>query len=281
MHTMLSFNDNGISDHFLSEDELKKVCPNAFKVEPTNPNVSQKYIMATTMDVVHDMAKLGWYPVEAKQCKNKKNSSGIRSFHMISFQNPDVKVYKDDEIEAYPRIICQNSHDGFNSFKFFCGFYKILCSNGLVVADEEFANISIRHINYTFDELKNTILSTIEKLPTYIGTINEMKKTVLNNNEKHKLAQDFFNIKKNLPMENIVDDETISFILNPNRTEDDYDDLWSVFNTCQENIFKGNFYIKDKNNKLRKQRPIVSIKKDLQINSAFWEIACNYIKINT
>ena len=179
MDTMLSFGNNNLSNHFLSNDELKSICPMAFKSEPTNPNVSDKYIMATTMDVVNDMAKLGWYPVQAKQCRNKKNSKGIRSYHLIAFQNENVKVMNGNEIEAYPRIILQNSHDGFNSFKFMCGLFRIVCSNGLIVADEEFANLSIRHINYTFEELRDTINVVIAKLPGKIEVLNEMRNTEL------------------------------------------------------------------------------------------------------
>ena len=44
----------------------------AFHQTPTNPNVSDKYIQASTIDVINDLAKLGWYPVQAKQCRNKK-----------------------------------------------------------------------------------------------------------------------------------------------------------------------------------------------------------------
>ena len=92
--TMLSFNDNSLSTDFLSMDDLRKACPAAFKTSPTNPNVSERYVHANTATVVEDLAKLGWYPTEAKQCRPKKNSSGIRSYHMIALQNPEVKICK-------------------------------------------------------------------------------------------------------------------------------------------------------------------------------------------
>ena len=168
--TMLSFMDNGLSNEFLTEEQIRETCPYAFMTNPTNPGVSDRYVQATTIDVVHDMAKLGWYPVVAKQCRNKKGSKGIRSFHMISFQNPDVKISDGKgNIEAYPRIILTNSHDGFSSFKFMCGLYRLVCSNGLVVADEEFANMSIRHINYNFEELRKMVVTTMENLPEQIS----------------------------------------------------------------------------------------------------------------
>ena len=50
-----------------------------------------------------------------------------------------------------PQIILTNSHDGFNSFKFMLGIFRLVCSNGLVVCDNQMVNMTIRHINYTFD----------------------------------------------------------------------------------------------------------------------------------
>ena len=93
--TMMTFKNNDLATKFMTMDELKRVCPVAFMTEPTNPNVSDKYIQANTATVIDDLGKLGWYPTDAKQCRPKKGSSGIRSFHMISFQNPDVKICKE------------------------------------------------------------------------------------------------------------------------------------------------------------------------------------------
>ena len=57
--TMLRFDNNNLATEFLSMDDLKRLCPAAFKTEPTNPNVSNKYIPANTATVIEDLAKLG------------------------------------------------------------------------------------------------------------------------------------------------------------------------------------------------------------------------------
>lgn len=275
---MVSFSNNNLTTHFLTEDELKVKCPMAFKTQPTNPMVSDKYVMATTMDVVSDMAKLGWYPVEAKQCREKKNSKGIRSFHMIALQNPLVKVMDSNgNVEGWPRIILTSSHDGFNSFTFRCGFYKFLCSNGLILSEAEFAKVSIRHINYSFEDLKTMITKVTIRIPEIIETINHMKGKILTKSEKYEIATSFFNIRKGLPINKKIDNDIVLNILKPNRKEDENNDLWSVFNTCQENVIKGNFSLKTKNGMLRKQRPIKSIKKDLDFNQEFWKFSQKYI----
>lgn len=279
--TMIHFSNNALTTHFLTNEELHTKCPMAFKTQPTNPMVSDKYVMATTMDVINDMAKLGWYPVEAKQCRGKKGSKGIRSFHMIAFQNPNVIVYDcNGNIEGWPRIILTTSHDGFNSFTFRCGFYKFLCSNGLIIADEEFANLAIRHINYTFEELRDTINVVVAKLPNKIEVLNKMRKTELSDDEKIDFAKKVIKIRKGLEVTDNLDisDDTVTDILTPARKEDNGNSLWNVFNVLQEKVIKGNFNFSSDGKKSRKMRKIVSPIKDIKINMDLFNVANSYIK---
>lgn len=282
-HTMLSFNNNNLSD-FLSKDELFAACPHAFREEPTNPNVSGKYVQANTMTVIDDLAKLGWYPVQAQQCREKKNSKGIRSFHMIALQNPNIKIMKTSSdgthsVDAYPRIIMTNSHDGFNSFKFMLGLFRVVCSNGLVVCDNQMVNMSIRHINYSFEELRKVVASAIEQVPNIVDTMNKMRTVYLTKNQKLDFAKSMFKIRKNLELtDNVeVSEEVLDDILTPVRKEDNRNDLWTVFNICQEKMIKGGFSAMTKNNKPRKQRGITSIKKDMELNQKLWNVASNYL----
>lgn len=279
---MLNFTDNALATEFLTEEDIRKTCPFAFMTNPSNPGVSDKYVQATTMDVVHDMAKLGWYPVVAKQCRNKKGSKGIRSFHMIALQNPTVKVLNSkNEVDGYPRIILTNSHDGFNSFKFMCGYYRIICSNGLIIADKEFANISIRHINYTFEELTKTVVNILQKLPNQIAVLNNMQKTILTDEEKTKFAISAIKLRKGYNEEDKVEisEETIDELLSPVRKEDSANNLYNIYNIIQERIIKGNFHYSEKQKKMRKMRMITSISKDLDINTNLFNLACSYVKV--
>lgn len=282
--TMISFADNSLSTSFLSKEELLAACPHAFRSEPTNPNVSDKYVQANTMTVIDDLAKLGWLPVQAKQCRAKKNSSGVRSFHMIALQNPNIKIMKTSAdgtqvVDAYPQIIMTNSHDGFNSFKFMLGIFRIICSNGLVVCDDQMVNMSIRHINYTFEELRRIVAQAIEEVPNIVATMNKMRTIELSEEQKKDIARSMFKIRKNVE-ENAqveVSDEVLEDILTPVRAEDRRNDLWTVFNICQEKMIKGGFSASSKNNKTRKQRGITSIKKDMDFNQKLWGVASAYL----
>lgn len=280
MSTMLRFQDNKLSTEFLTPADIERICPMAFKSKPTNPNVSDKYIQATTYDVVQDLEKLGWLPVDAKQCRNKKGSSGIRSFHMIAFQNPNVKITKtlDDGseiVDTYPRIILTNSHDGFNSFKFMVGLFRLVCSNGLVLCDSQMVNMSIRHINYDFEELRKIVTTSIEQIPHIVCTMNKMQTIIPTEAQKIDLALEVLRIRKGLELNNPLEvpQYVIQDILTPVRNEDKKDDLWTIFNICQEKMIKGGFKAENKKQKPRKQKGITSIKKDLDFNQRLWEKA--------
>jgi hypothetical protein len=281
---MLSFNNDNLATSFLSNDDIRRVCPMALHTTPTNPDVSDKYVHANTMTVVEDLAKLGWFPVQAKQCRNKKNSSGIRSFHMIAFQNPDVKITKtldngEKIVDTYPRIILTNSHDGFNSFKFMVGLFRLICSNGLVVCNNQMVDMSIRHINYDFEELRKIVASAIEQVPDIVNTMNDMRNVMLTDEQKTALATEVVKIRKGVEDDEnyVVDAEVVEDILTPVRNEDKGNDLWTIFNICQEKMIKGGFGFRGATNKLRKQRGITSIKKDMDFNQRLWQTASQYL----
>lgn len=284
--TMIRFTDNALATSFLTKEELQKQCPMAFKELPTNPNVSGRYIQANTATVIDDLAKLGWYPVQAKQCRNKKNSSGIRSFHMVAFQNPDIKITKTNDdgssvVDTYPRIILTNSHDGFNSFKFMIGLFRLVCSNGLVVCDNQMVNMSIRHMNYTFEELRMVVKTAIEEVPNIVNTMNEMRNIQLTDEQKQELATEVIKIRKGIEENETyeVEQDVVEDILTPVREEDKSNDLWTIFNICQEKLIKGGFFNKTNKNKLRKVKSITSIKKDMEYNQRLWLTASRYLKV--
>lgn len=267
----------------MTKEEMRKKAPYIFATGATNPAVSQRYVFASTETIIDDMAKLGWGVVDCKQQRANKRSN-IRSFHMVAFQNPDVFITKTDEsgnetVDCFPRIVLTNSHDGFNSFKFMVGIFRLVCSNGLVVATDTFADISIRHINYTFEELRSVVAKAILSVSDNISVMNEMQDTILTDEQKSNLATEALRIRNGVKDDEkfSVPEEDIDDILTPERTQDVGDDLWSVFNVLQEKIIRGNFRMKSKKNgKLRKARPITGVAKDIEINQNFFKVASAY-----
>lgn len=277
---MLSFRNSNLCK-LMTKEEMHQNAPFIFAKEKTNPATSARYEFVDTETLIDDMAKLGWGVTECKQQRANKRSN-VRSFHTVAFQNPDVYITKDDgTIEAFPRIIVSNSHDGFHSFKFMAGLYRLVCSNGLILADAEFTSFSIRHINYDFTELQKIVAQSIELTHKKVEVINTMRETKMTLEQKETLAKRAIAIRKGIKGwdELKVAKSDLQDILEPVRKEDEGDSLWNVFNVLQEKVIKGDFtFGKTKTGRARKARPITGAAKDIDVNQALFIAASEYLQ---
>ena len=276
---MLSFRNQGLCPE-LSKDEIRKIAPMVFAPSKTNPNTSDRYDYIGTEKLIDDMAKEGWYVTDCKQQRANKRSN-VRSFHTLAFQNPNLGIIDEGtgKVEAFPRIIVSNSHDGFHSFKFMAGLFRLVCSNGLILADAEFTSFSLRHINYSPEELHHVLVASIEVTKKKVEVINDMKARTMSLDEQKAFAAKAIAIRKGVEVESLkVDTKDIEDILEPVREEDEGGNLWSVFNVLQEKITKGDFTLgKTKTGKRRKARPITGAAKDIDVNQALFIAASEYL----
>ena len=280
---MIGFANDNLAQKFLTEEEIKKVCPLAYATSPTNEKVSDKYVLANTSTVISDMEKLGWKVVAAKQRKSHEGSSGRFSYHMVVFQNPLLKITKtvkgEETIDCFPRIILTNSHDGLNCFKFMVGLFRLVCSNGLVIASDQMVDLKIRHIYYNFEELRDVVVKAIEMVADRVQRMTKATEILLSEDQKKEFARQALAIRKGIEPEMLkVDNETLDDVLTPLRDEDKGNSLWNVFNVLQEKVIKGGYFeAPEEGKKARKVRKVTSFVKDLEINSKLWGQMEEYI----
>lgn len=242
---MMRFSGN--LQKFLTEDEIRQKCPLVFATSPTNDKVSEKYTVANTYTVIQDMEKLGWKVVRAAQRKATKKSSGRFSYHMVALQNPDIKITKqvdggEETVECFPQIILTNSHDGLSCFQFRVGLYRCICSNGLVISDAELSEFKIRHIYYSFENLRAVVGRILEALPSKVERMSQMSNVLLSEDQKLDFAKKALSIRKGVKEEELqMDEETYKDLLTPVRKEDEGSSLWNVYNVLQEKIVKGGY----------------------------------------
>lgn len=282
---MMNFRNNSLSLTYMTEEQIRAKCPAAYATEPTNTGdggVTDKYVFAPTSAVIRDMEKLGWKVVDAKQRAARRPGDKRFSYHMVAFQNPEISITKTTrdgttEVECFPRIILVNSHDGKSSFRFMAGLYRLVCSNGLVIASDSFADIRIRHINYSFDELRGVVAKAVADLPRQVAVMNDMQLTLLDEDDRRRLALDLLRIKRNDPKLEVTPD-TIDNMLEPLREEDRENDLYAVFNVLQEKLTKGGFTVTKSGAKRgRKVKALKSFANDLVLNRLIFRKAAEYI----
>ena len=260
--------DSSSKSQFLTIEELEKLTPSVFTKKPAS-NVSKHYTHIPTSDVVMDMETLGWKVVDAKEVQARKGV-GFQK-HLLVFRNNDVVINGDDGDTVFPQILLTNSHDGKNAFTFTAGLFRMICSNGLVISTTEFENVKMRHMGYTFEELQLKIKEMVERLPLTVESMNKMKATEVKEKEALKFA------KKALTTR-FTEDQIKVFkidlkeLIKPVRSEDEGNDVWSLFNVVQEKIITGDFTYK-MGGKERKAREIKNFNQDLKVNKELFEMA--------
>lgn len=278
---MMRFSGN--LQKFLTEDEIRQRCPLVFATSPTNSKVSEKYTVANTYTVIQDMEKLGWRVVRAAQRRATKKSSGRFSYHMVALQNPDIKITKqvdggEETVECFPQIILTNSHDGLSCFQFRVGLYRCICSNGLVISDAELSEFKIRHIYYSFENLRAVVGRILEALPSKVERMSQMSNVLLSEDQKLDFAKKALSIRKGVKEEELqADEETYKDLLTPVRKEDEGSSLWNIYNVLQEKIVKGGYTTAEEGKKARKVRKVTSFIKELDFSRRIDEVAQSYL----
>jgi hypothetical protein len=243
-------------------DQIKTMAPSVFTTEKA-PHLTDKYIQTPTSRVVEDLMSLGWEVTKVQEVKARKGK-GFQK-HMIVFRNPEIMIKGKDGDDSFPQILLTNSHDGKAAFNFRVGIFRLVCSNGLVISDADFNNVSIRHINYTFESLQAKVAEMIAKLPNLVQKINLFKSTELTEAQMADFAQKAMQLRTKERV-NIMD------VLTADRPQDAGNDLWVVFNRVQEKLTGGSYRAGK-----RKARSIKNFDKDIKLNEQLFELAEAYL----
>jgi hypothetical protein len=211
--------------------------------------------------------------VDAKEVKARKGV-GFQK-HLVVFRNPEVVINGTDGDDVFPQILLTNSHDGKNAFTFTAGLFRMVCENGLVISTEQFEDVKMRHLGYTFEELQVKIREMVERLPLTVESMNKMKGIQLNEKQAVEFALKALATRFNEDeMKRITVDA--KELLKPVRKEDEGSDLWSIFNVIQEKLIEGDFnYVAG--NKSRKARKIKNFNQDLKVNKELFAMAAEFI----
>ena len=262
------------SAKFMSKDAVKNAAPSVFTTKPSE-EVSDKYTHIPTERVIDDMESLGWGVVEAKEVKARKSTTKGFQKHLLIFRNDDIVIEGKNGDTVFPQILLTNSHDGKNAFTFTAGLFRMICENGLVIADESFEDVKMRHMGYTFEDLQIMIKEMVEKLPLTVESMNKMKEVELEGEQVLELAKSLLDIRVE-GTDNTFNDMAIEDVLETQRKEDVGSGLWEVFNRVQENIINGNFHYQTKGGKFRQARIIKNFKQDLDLNRKMFSKALEF-----
>lgn len=256
----------------LTMQQISLCAPAALSETPSD-KVSEKYSFLSTKNVIKYLDKKGIVPFSAEQTHSKDKDS---SKHMIRFRSRSFDAKKCHDLGTLiPEIVLTTSHDAKSAFRFNLGFFRFVCSNGLIVSDSSVKTISIKHMNAKESEVIDAVFEVLGSSENMIDQTYKMNKFKMTNDLKTQFATEAFKIK-------FDDSESPKFdprlFLQPRRQQDCEPTLFATMNVVQENLIRGGIRYREFNlEKTRVKRnttkAIRSIDENLRINKKIWELS--------
>ncbi len=218
----------------LNNEELLKAAPSIFSENPIE-GVSSRYAFVPTYSVLDTFREAGYYPIMASESKvrNNENNQGYQK-HIIQFRSLD-NLLRPNSNEEYADIVLTNSHNRTSSFIVDLAFFRIICSNMLVVPSHSFSHHSIVHSGFNISKVNTAINEVTAFMPKIKSEIEKFKSIRLSLLEQYSLANAAIDIRFDKQLHDVNAKEFLKIT----RDEDEMPTLWNVFNRVQEAMIRG------------------------------------------
>lgn len=193
--------------------------------------IKQKPFYVPTVEVIEMLQNDGWLikGVAEQREKNRKVSSNYVQLH-----HPDFSLKNRlGKTEAVSSLTISNSCNGNKPLTMDLGLYRQVCSNGAITFDEHGERIQIKHTEVNYKNLRNFISLVNNKTDKVLESFGILQNKNMTVEEARKFAYEAAKLRHN---EDQISDVVINDLLSINRTEDEGNDLWTVFNRIQENL---------------------------------------------
>jgi hypothetical protein len=244
----------------LTLDEAIKRVP-AIGATQAAAHVSDRYQFVSTRDILARVGDYGWRITNA----TSQNQSPTAQHRVTLVHENDIGIRSGDGI---PRIEMFNSHDRSKRLMFAIGFFRFVCSNGLIIASGPAETIRTKHrfTNDRLTEIMDQVGQISGRFPKIMDTINEFKNREMSEQEMVAYAQyaikGRFNYRPEMPKRFRDMGRTTEKLLSVRRDADSGNSTWQVYNRVQENLIQG---IEGFN------RPIRSYGDNVRVNQLLWK----------
>lgn len=247
------------------EQQQKSIILNPLEAEHPSPGVSDRYKFISTKDIISTFNEQGFEVSSVQYPKARKDSKVGYNSHLVRMRQVGVSSF----LTEVPEVLIINSHDGTKAFRLGLGFFRFVCSNGLIVGDFMADSGRITHKGQISDNILSYISSFSKNVSDKVLKITDMKQCILSSSELESFefqASQIINPSVFEPHD----------LLSIKRTEDKQATVWNAFNVVQENATHGTYRING-STKVRKARPIKDITRTVDINTKLWKLAESYV----
>lgn len=258
---------------FLSHDQIRRQVPSVF-TQYAAPTVSNKYVYLSTDRVIDRFEELGFKVSGAREGTKRNPDGQAFAMHEVRMTTGDVDKSTAPLGTLIPEVIIRNSHDRTSGLNLRAGLYRLVCNNGMTVAQEGFS-FSVRHIGRgQAEKLQAAIDGVRERLPRTLEIASNWNKLELTYDQVTDFA------RRAIALRGTSMEIAPAALLRPNRylEKDLPSTLWNVFNRVQENVTIGGMQGRTEAGRFRRVAGISSLAADVDWNNKLWALAATYAK---
>ena len=213
----------------------------------------------------------GWTPRQAMY-QRSRTKDPLYATHCVRFRKDLPSVG-----EEFPEIAIFNSHNGKAAAQIIAAYFRVICSNGMVVMTEKFDSFRIQHRGYKantsyIDYAIDVTTRNTERVQDTVHLWKELEMPYLMRRDYYKKAMDI-----RFPDHN--DFENIVFDI-PQRAQDEGSDMWSTFNRAQEYLEQGGYPVTHGVDKApRAARELTSVTKLQEVNEKLWSMTEEFVSV--
>lgn len=232
-----AFNTNALTDA-----DLLRVAPSLFATE-AHESRSDRFVPVPTIDIIRGLRREGFEVFSARQAKTRDASRRDFTKHMVRLRNPSFRqLANGDNFE----IVLVNGNDGSSAYRMMPGFFRLVCSNGLIVG-ESLGETRVRHSGNAMQDVIDGAYTVLQDAPKVVDRVEAFRALSLTRDEAVAFATAAHQLR--FPAA-ALDPEDPAFapapvdpmrLLSARRVADvnERSNLWGVFNVVQENAIKG------------------------------------------
>ncbi len=235
--------------------------------DQAHPKMSARYKTVQTNLIAQKFKDMGFIVDSVTQRKSRKHAAtgGGYGKHMVRLSHPQL-LKSNDHNDVKLQLIVTNSFDGSSTFKIQLGFFRFVCSNGMIVG-ETLESYAHKHTGMILEELDESIERIVAQTHKLSGIITAMKNTKMS--EAQILS--FKNEAMKLRSEKLKD---VQWTIR--RAEDEQVDLYTVYNRIQEDLVRGGTGSVSVSGRVRALREIKGVDKLKQLNERLFDLAVKY-----
>lgn len=238
---------------------------------------SKSYDLFESDTIIQNLQRMNFVVRDAITQKSRSENGGgtsmTRHLYRLCRQSDFGKA-------EMPELVLLNSHNGACSLRVYTGYFRLICTNGMICGGQE--NLRIRHMGHTMEEVLSAIRGVAEGFSESYAKVDAFKSKLLTGDEIREFAKRANKIREEIGLREVGDCMALA---TPRRYEDRGNDLWSVYNRVQENLMKGGLELEKNAEKYRMEgdrvvrtrnrrtRPITNIVQNVGTNTRLWTLA--------